>query len=136
MTVEEQKAHFALWCIMSSPLMLGSDPICMGADELKIVANKTAIAINQDPTEQGTRIAQDGTAEIWAKKLADGKVAVLLLNRDKQQAQDITLPFKLIGLKKSQTVLDVYENTSLGKIKESLTKSVPPSAGLFLLIGK
>jgi len=136
LTLEEQKAHFALWCIMTSPLMLGSDPITMSNEELKIVANKTAIAINQDPAEQGKRIVQNGTAEIWVKKLTDGKVAALLLNRDKQRTQNIVLPFKQIGIKDEQSVLDVYENTPLGKMTGSLIREVPPSAGFFVLIGE
>jgi alpha-galactosidase len=35
LTNEEQKAHFALWCIMSSPLILGNDPRNMSAEEKK-----------------------------------------------------------------------------------------------------
>jgi alpha-galactosidase len=136
LTSEEQKVHFALWCIMSSPLMIGSDPISMGKEELALLTNKTAIEINQDPTEQGTRIIQDGTAEVWAKQLKGGKVTVLLLNRDKTNAQSITLDFEKIGLPGEQAVLDVYAGKALGKSAGTITKQVPPSAGLFLLIGE
>ena len=82
LTQEEQKAHFALWCVMSSPLMLGNDPRAMTQDEKDIILNKDAIAINQDPTEQGRRIKTDGDVEVWAKKLRGNRLAVLLLNRN------------------------------------------------------
>ena len=26
LTLDQQRVHFALWCIMSSPLILGNDP--------------------------------------------------------------------------------------------------------------
>lgn len=136
LTQEEQQAHFALWCIMSSPLMIGSDPISMSKEELAILTNKTAIMVNQDPTEQGTRIIRNGTAEVWAKQLKGKQVAVLLLNRDKANAQNITLDFAQIGLSGQQEVLDIYANKSLGKADGKITKKVPSSAGLFLLIGE
>jgi len=63
-------------------------------------------------------------------------VAALLLNRDKQRTQNIVLPFKQIGIKDEQSVLDVYENTPLGKMTGSLIREVPPSAGFFVLIGE
>lgn len=137
LTHEQQKAHFALWSIMSSPLMLGSDPISMPQQELDIVANKTAIEINQDPSEQGTRIFQHDKTEIWAKNLSDGRVAVLMLNRHKQKAQDITVSFSQLGLtKKSQKVYDVYSEKSLGKSKQLFSQEIASGTGLFLLIGE
>jgi len=136
LTYEEQKAHFALWCIMTAPLMIGSDPISMNKEELAILTNKNAIMVDQDPTEQGRRIAQNGTAEIWAKHLKDGRVAVLLLNRDREKPQDITLDLAQIGLPGKQPILDIYANQQLGKANGKITKKVPSSAGFFLLIGK
>ena len=71
LSINEQKAHFALWCIMSSPLILGNDPRFMNQAEREIILNKEAIGVNQDSTEQGFRISKSGDAEIWKKKPAD-----------------------------------------------------------------
>lgn len=43
LTQEEQKAHFALWCVMAAPLMLGDDPRVMTAAEKEIVLNPIAL---------------------------------------------------------------------------------------------
>ena len=40
---EEQKTHFALWCIMSAPLFLGNDPRNMTDEEKSINLNKFEI---------------------------------------------------------------------------------------------
>ncbi len=60
LTPMQQKAHFALWCIMSSPLMLGNDPRNMSPEEKEMILNREAIAVDQDPTEQGIRISSNG----------------------------------------------------------------------------
>ena len=134
LTQEQQKAHFALWCIMTSPLMLGSDPISMTQDELDIVANKTAIAINQDPNEQGRRISDTGDEEVWAKRLSNGDVAVLLLNRSKTDAKRVAFQMKLMGLKGKYVAHDVYAGAKLGTFNGSIDRRLNPSSGLFLLL--
>jgi len=81
LSIEEQKSHFALWCIMSSPLILGNDPRIMSKEEKEIILNAVAIAVNQDPTEQGRRIKVKNGFEKWKKNLKNGKIAILVLNR-------------------------------------------------------
>ncbi len=134
LTNDEQKAHFALWCIMSAPLILGNDPRHMTDAEKNIVLNRDAIAINQDPTEQGRRVVQDGSSEVWLKHLAGGRVAVLLLNRDAHNARTLTFNPTLAGLTAAYTARDVFARQDLGVQRAPLTRSVPPHACLFLLI--
>jgi len=130
LTMEEQKVHFALWCIMSSPLMLGNDPRAMSPEEKAIITNEQAIAIDQDPTEQGKRIRKDGTTEIWAKKLQDGDLAVLLLNRDAGKKQDVVLTLSDLGISGNVHAEDVYSGKK-SEFANSVTISIAPRAGLF-----
>ena len=131
---EEQKVHFALWSIMSSPLMLGNDPRHMTQDEKDIILNKDGISINQDPTEQGKRIKVEGDCEIWAKKLKNGNIAVLLLNRNKIDNKNITLNFGEIGISQEVEIKDVYAKKEIGSFSKSISKQIKPQAGLFILI--
>ena len=133
---EEQKAHFALWCVMSSPLMLGNDPRNMTAAEKDIVLNRECIAVNQDPTEQGRRVRAEGKTEIWVKKLSDNRSAVLLLNRDDKSNRMVTLRASDIGRTGKWKARDLYAKQDLGTFESTLTKMVPPHAGLFLLISE
>jgi alpha-galactosidase len=131
---EEQKVHFALWCIMSSPLFLGNDPRNMTQKEKDIILNKDAIKINQDLTGQGTRIKAEGNTEIWAKKLKDGKVAVLLLNRNRSENKNVTLNFDEIGISQNVIIKDIYSKTEMGTFSRSISRQLKPQTGLFVLL--
>lgn len=49
LTLAEQRTHFALWCMVKSPLLIGSDVRSISNDSLAILTNKALIAVNQDP---------------------------------------------------------------------------------------
>lgn len=134
LTNEEQKAHFALWCIMSSPLILGNDPRNMTEEEFDIISNKTAIEINQDPSEQGHKIKKTGDAEIWAKKLSDGNYAVLLLNRNSKENMEINLNFEDLDLKGELEFSEIYEGKKLGTFKNNFKATLTPHSGKFLKV--
>lgn len=134
LSLEEQKAHFALWCIMTAPLMLGNDLRNMKNETTEIILNKIAIAINQDPLEQGRRIKQEGSSEIWAKHLSDGSVAVLLLNRDTNKASNISLSAKDMGMVTKIAVYDIYKKVSLGTYDDAFSALIKPHSGLFIKI--
>lgn len=134
LTYEEQKAHFALWCIMSSPLILGNDPRNMSEEEIALITNKQAIAINQDPTEQGKRIKKEGLMEVWAKKLDGGGYGILFLNRDKEETREITLDWSDLKLDGKKMLRDVYEGKKIGKFENSFSKNLEPHTGLFFTV--
>ncbi|NGF55735.1 hypothetical protein G5B00_04345 [Parapedobacter sp. SGR-10] len=134
LTIEEQKAHFALWCIMSSPLFLGNDPRNMSDAEKEIILNKTAIAINQDPTGQGTRIRQQDDTEIWAKKLNNGKTAFLLLNRNPQKMATVSLPLSDIGITGKVRIQDVFTQKHIGTFSGKFSRTIAPRSSLFIVV--
>ena len=111
---KEQESHFALCCVMSSPLMLGNDPRNMSDEEKEIVLNADCIAIDQDATEQGRRIKVDGDAEIWAKKLTGGRVAVLLLNRNGEKTLPLTLDVSDLGLTGTNPSAEFFDHRRCG----------------------
>jgi alpha-galactosidase len=49
LTIAEQRAHFTMWCLIKSPLLLGNDLRNMSPEVLEIISNKEVIALNQDP---------------------------------------------------------------------------------------
>ncbi|KAK3255501.1 hypothetical protein CYMTET_35318 [Cymbomonas tetramitiformis] len=92
LTVTEQRAHFALWCMMANPLILGNDPRDMSKQTIQILLAKEIIAINQDPLgRQGHRVhvepRHEGRVEIWRKPLAHGRFAIMVLNGAAQQVR-------------------------------------------------
>ncbi len=49
LTEEEERTHFAVWCILSSPLLIGCDLTQIPASSLALLKNRDLIALNQDP---------------------------------------------------------------------------------------
>jgi len=59
MTFNEYRAHFSLWCLVKSPLLIGCDVTKMSNETFFILSNTEAIAINQDALGvQGHRVKQ------------------------------------------------------------------------------
>lgn len=150
LTYTEQRAHFAAWSIVSSPLVLALD-----------VRNETAVAAVWDiisNTElldvnaayagaSGTRVANASTTvtfapcgwypnctipawEVWSKPLPNGGAAVLVLNHGLASgpAVSVTVDFSsLPGLSPSCStapgcnVRDAYAHADVGKSVGSVT---------------
>lgn len=80
----EEEAHFSIWCIMSSPLLLGCDLEYMPQETMNIIANRELIAINQDPLGLQAHVAQhEGESYVFVKDILkkwSGTRAVALYN--------------------------------------------------------
>ena len=86
MTNDEYQAHFSLWALIKSPLLIGCDVTKMSPQTAAILTNAEVIALSQDDLGvQGHRVignASDPTGqEVWAGPLANGDVAVILFNK-------------------------------------------------------
>ena len=107
LSLDEQRSHFALWNIMASPLLIGSDVSMLTNTSLEILANGEITAINQDPkgiqgVPVGPNAATAETATCWAKPRADGGVAAIFLNTGDAEAT-ITCTLKDLGVTKNPT---------------------------------
>ncbi len=134
LNVEEQKAHFALWCIMSSPLFLGNDPRNMTREEKGLVTNAMAISVNQDPTGQGRKIKTEGKTEVWVKKLEKGSLAVLLLNLDSQNSHQLSISLKELGVRRKAIIQDIYNGEHIKPVSGSISEELNPHSCSFLLV--
>lgn len=65
LTLAEQRSHFALWCLMKSPLIIGTDVRTLPLASMAILQNTRLIAVNQDSLAvQGTlRAAFDSSGK-------------------------------------------------------------------------
>jgi alpha-galactosidase len=84
LTVNEDRAHFSMWCMMASPLILGNDVREMSKEVKSIIENKEMIAINQDPLGiQGLHYCSESGLDFWFKPLSNGDWAMAILNPTK-----------------------------------------------------
>ncbi len=133
---EEQISHFALWCLMTSPLMLGNDPRSMTQVEKELILNREMIAINQDPFEQGKLIKNTDGVQIWLKNLSNGNRVILLLNLDEKGKRDISLNLKEIGVNGSINVRDVIHHQDLGIFDKEITQTADTNQCWLLLLSE
>jgi len=110
--VNQDKAHFSMWCILASPLIAGNDIRTMSNTTRDILTNRWAIAVNQDLlgiqaqlipsrtklpnsiTYGKAKGLDSASVQVWAKPLQSpaGSFAVVLLNRGNASAS-ITFDF-------------------------------------------
>jgi alpha-galactosidase len=82
MSVNEDRAHFSMWCMLAAPLIAGNDLPRMPKTTLDIIANKELIAIDQDALGiQGFVYKTNENVEVWFKPLSNDAWAMCLLNR-------------------------------------------------------
>lgn len=95
----ESRTEFAAWAIMASPLVFAADPRTM-TWELDILLNKELIAVQRDPLmKPGQRVLFDSATntQAWAKQMADGSAALVLINADDKIERNITVTWNSIG---------------------------------------
>lgn len=81
MSENEDRAHFTMWCMMASPLILGNDLRNMSDATRRIILNKEMIAIDQDPLGvQGLHYCDLDGLSFWFKPLKNGDWAFTILN--------------------------------------------------------
>lgn len=82
MSAGEDRAHFAMWAMLASPLIAGNDIRSMSDETKAILTNKDIIAVNQDSLGiQAFRYTVMDSTDIWVKPLQEGELAVAFLNR-------------------------------------------------------
>ena len=85
MTVNEDRAHFTMWCMMASPLILGNDIRNMSTEVCDILTNREMIAIDQDALGvQGLHLMDEEGLSFWFKPLEGGDWAFTILNATKE----------------------------------------------------
>lgn len=143
MSPEEEKTHFAMWCMLSTPLMIGGDLTKLSDETLEILKNRELIGLNQDAACRQAVVAREYRdregrllAEMWVKELAPvsqdtqsgGKrrirKAVAFLNRS-DEGMELGAAFREAGL--DGEILSVREvcRHENWKISNEIEVSVP-----------
>jgi alpha-galactosidase len=100
-TDAQYRYHFALWCMLMSPLMIGCDMRNMSDETHKLLTNKELIAINQDEEARPPMFVEDNHGMkdniLCFRHLASGEFAIGFFN-PYERAQTFMLPYFEIGL--------------------------------------
>ena len=127
MSFEEDKSHFTMWCILSSPLALGCDMTKMSGETKTILTNKEIIALNQDMAGlQAHLIYENDSVQIWAKNMKDRQskeFAVAMLNLSARPAV-LSVRWKDLNIVGKATVRDLWSHADLGSVDSVFSATV------------
>lgn len=119
---EEDKTHFGLWCIMSSPLMIGCDMTTINDKTLALLTNSELIALNQDPLAiQAEVVEKQGSSYVLVKdvEMRFGKVRAVAFYNSGDTDQTINIDLKKLGLGGNVQVRDLYAHSDLPQVTDS-----------------
>ncbi|MFI5159712.1 MAG: glycoside hydrolase family 27 protein [Sphingobacteriales bacterium] len=149
MTVNEDRAHFSIWCMLAAPLMSGNNLHSMSTQTTNILTNKDAIAIDQDPlgVECFKYAMSADSIETLVRPLVNGDLAVCFVNRmDKPQTINFDWSAHAINDAISKTGVDFTKSTyklhdlwskkDIGTTKKPLKQAIAPHDVLMLRLVK
>ncbi len=88
MSVNEDRSHFSLWCMLAAPLIAGNDLRKMTTLTKAILTNKNAIAINQDKAGmEGYLYKKMDSIDMYIKPLSNDEWAICFVNRSRKATQ-------------------------------------------------
>ena len=128
LTPNEQYTHVSIWAMVGSPLLIGCDLMNMSAFTRNLLANDEVIAISQDRLGKVARRIRHTDAEsVWVRPLADGDIAVALLNRY-PLSREIRVTFDELGLRGAHYLRDCWTGKCEGRHADYYAAVVPPHA--------
>lgn len=128
MTPTEDRTHFALWCIMSSPLLVGCDMRSMKPETVNLLTNAELIALNQDPLHLQAYVAyRDNGCYILVKDLETrfGNTRAIAVYNPNDDSRSVKLDFNKLELGGKIALRDLFEHKNLGKITGEYNLTVP-----------
>ncbi len=122
----EYHTQMSLWCLLAAPLLIGCDVRHMDEATKGILLNREVIAIDQDPLGvQGWRARKLAEREVWMRPLADGGLAVGLLNRGETPTV-VTARWSDLDITGRHRVRDLWAKRDLGVINDKIEREVSP----------
>ena len=132
MTTEEYRTHMSLWALAAAPLLAGNDIRSMAPETREILINREVLAVDQDSLGKQATPKTSGDLQTWVKPLADGSVAVGVVNLGEAQ-KTATINLSDLGLgSKVKSARDLWKHSPVTFANGAYTSQVP-SHGVMLL---
>lgn len=125
---EEDRTHFAMWCMMCSPLLIGCDLATLDSTTLALLTHDELIALNQrPPLLQAYPADHSRGAFLLTKDIRrrHGKERAVAVYNPQDQPTNFTIRFRSLDLASPVKVRDVMARKELGTWNDSLTVEVP-----------
>lgn len=128
LSAEEDKTHFGMWCIMSSPLLIGCDMTTISKEALDLMTNKELIALNQDTLGlQAYVVKKEAGAYLLVKDVEKlyGKNRAIAIYNPTDAEVDFEVDFLTLDLGGRVLARDLFEKKDEGTFVGSMSVKVP-----------
>ena len=128
MTTEEDKTHFGMWCIMSSPLLIGCNLTSIKTATLNLLKNKELIALNQDALcLQAYVAALVNDCYIMVKDIEtlNGTKRAFAVYNPNDDSKTVQVDFANIDLAGTVRLRDVFQQKDLGEFTGQYEVTIP-----------
>lgn len=128
LTYEEDKTHFGMWCMMSSPLLIGCDLNDIKGNALELIRNRELIAVDQDPLGlQAYVVKRENGTYVLVKDVEEkyGTKRVVAFYNPTDAAVNMSVDFSQLDLAGEVKVRDLFEKYDKGVYETSLSVNVP-----------
>ncbi|MCE8617114.1 alpha-galactosidase [Bacteroides fragilis] len=125
---DEEKTHFGIWAIMSSPLMIGCDLRTIPEKTLSIITNQEVIALNQDSLGMQAEVIERGKDYLILSKTIqkrEGKLRAVALYNRSNVIKKIRVDFDKLYLSGKVQVRDLWNHQETGTFTEYYETLVP-----------
>ena len=128
LTEEEDKTHFGMWCMMSSPLLIGCDLNDIKGNALELMQNKELIAVDQDPLGlQAYVVKRENGGYVLVKDVEEkyGTKRVVAFYNPTNGTVNMSVDFSQLDLSGEVKVRDLFAKADKGVYESSLAVTVP-----------
>jgi alpha-galactosidase len=130
----EQITHISLWALQAAPLLIGADMSQFDEFTTNLMTNEEVLAVDQDAlVKAARRVSANERLEVWARPLADGRVAVGLFNRGLHAAK-MSVSWKDLGLTGPRVVRDLWAQKNIGTVSTEFSATVPAHGTVLVAI--
>jgi len=134
-TDPEKYTLMTLWCIFKSPLMLGGYLPENDAITVKLITNDEVIAVDQKSVNNHEVRNRDGIVIWTADQPGTQAKYVAIFNLNDVRSENVSLPWKEIGLSGKLKVRDLWAKKNLGKFDKIFTAKIEPHGCVLVKIG-
>ena len=132
---EEEEVHFGMWCMMSSPLLIGCDLTKINDASLQLLKNKELIALNQDPLGLQAYVVQhEGNGYVFVKDIEQkrGTTRAVALYNPSDTLCSFTVPTALLELGGKVKLRDLVKQKDLPAVSGKIEHTLQPHSVLIL----
>ena len=128
LTDEEDKTHFGMWCIMSSPLLIGCDLHDIKGNALELMQNEELIALNQNALGlQAYVVEKENDCYILVKDVEElyGKKRAIAVYNPSNGIKNVTVDFSMLDLAGEVKARDLFQRKDVGSFSGEMSVTVP-----------